>query len=323
MKWLGTCGKLLACVLAVVCVAPAAVQAQQPLFTSRIDLVHVGVTVLDRDGDLVTDLTRDDFEVLEDGQPQEVRYFSVGLASDVDDIPLHVGLLLDMSSSMERNDRFQKTAAIRFLNTMTYAADLTLVDFDTEVRVGRYGQEDFGRLIERIRSRRPEGYTALYDALGVYLDGAFEQDGRKVLVLYTDGEDTRSRLSIRDARDLLRASDVTVYAIGFQRELRSRARQRQRMRLGQLTRITGGTAYFPHSLDALEEIYGTIVEELDARYSLGYVSTNTRRDGSWRELEVRLRSDRANRPRLRGARVRVREGYYAIWNEDEALSDPR
>ena len=221
---------------------------------------------------------------------------------------------------MERNDRFQKTAAIRFLNTLTYAADMTLVDFDTEVRVGRYGQEDFGRLIERIRGRRPEGYTALYDALGVYLDGAFEQDGRKVLVLYTDGEDTRSRLSIRDARELLRASDVTVYAIGFQRELRSRARQRQRMRLGQLTRITGGTAYFPHSLDALEEIYGTIVEELDTRYSLGYVSTNTRQDGSWRELEVRLRSDRA---RLRGARLRVREGYYAIWNEDEASSDPR
>lgn len=309
-----------ALVLAVLLLAPAAVRAQRPLFTSRIDLVRVGVTVLDRDGNLVTGLTRDDFEVLEDGRPQEVRYFSMGLASDVDDVPLHLGLLLDMSGSMERNDRFQKTAAIRFLNRLTYAADLTLVDFDTEVRVGRYGQEDFGRLIERIRGRRPEGYTALYDALGVYLDGAFEQDGRKVLVLYTDGEDTRSRLSIRDARDLLRASDVTVYAVGFQRDLRSRARQRQRMRLGQLTDLTGGTAYFPHSIEALEEIYEKIVAELDARYELGYVSTNTRRDGSWREIEVRLRSRRAA---LRDAKVRVREGYYSIWNEAEAASDPR
>jgi len=315
MKWLGP-----AVVVAVLFVAPAAVQVQQPLFTSRIDLVHVGVTVLDREGNLVTGLTRDDFEVLEDGRPQDVRYFSFGLSSDVDEIPLHLGLLLDMSSSMERNDRFQKTAAIRFLNTITYAADMTLVDFDTEVRVGRYGQEDFGRLIERIRGRRPEGYTALYDALGVYLDGAFEQDGRKVLVLYTDGEDTRSRLSIRDARELLRASDVTVYAIGFQGDLRSRARQRQRMRLGQLTGITGGRAYFPHSINAIEEIYEQIVEELDGRYSLGYVSTNTRRDGTWRELDVRLRSARAD---LRGAKLRVREGYYAIWNEDEATSDPR
>ncbi len=305
---------------AVLLLAPAAVQAQRPLFTSRIDLVHVGVTVLDGDGNLVTGLTRDDFEVLEDGRPQEVRYFSMGLAADAEDVPLHLGLLLDTSGSMERNDRFQKTAAIRFMNTLTYAADMTLVDFDTEVRVGRYGQEDFGRLIERIRGRRPEGYTALYDALGVYLDGAFEQDGRKVLVLYTDGEDTRSRLSIRDARDLLRASDVTVYAVGFQRDLRSRARQRQRMRLGQLTGLTGGTAYFPHSIDALEAIYEKIAAELDARYSLGYVSTNTRRDGSWRELEVRLRSDRTD---LRDAKLRVREGYYAIWNEAEASSDPR
>lgn len=298
----------------------AAAEAQPPMFTSRIDLVRVGVTVLDRDGNLVTDLQREDFEVLEDGDPQDVRYFSVGVVADADDIPLHLGLLLDMSGSMERNDRFQKTAAIRFLNTLTYAEDMTLVDFDTEVRVGRYGQEDFGRLIERIRGRRPEGYTALYDALGVYLDGAFEQDGRKVLVLYTDGEDTRSRLSIRDARDLLRASDVTVYAIGFQRDLRSRARQRQRIRLGQLTDITGGTAYFPHSTDRLEEIYEEIVDELDSRYSLGYVSTNTRQDGSWRRLEVRLRAERAD---LRGAKVRVREGYYAIWNEDEAPADPR
>ena len=311
---------LLAALTAAPHPAPPAAQAQPPLFTSRIDLVRVGVTVLDRDGDLVTGLTRDDFEVLEDGRPQEVRYFSVGLASDADEIPLHLGLLLDMSGSMERNDRFQKTAAIRFLNTLRYAADVTLVDFDTEVRVGRYGQEDFGRLIERIRGRRPEGYTALYDALGVYLDGAFEQDGRKVLVLYTDGEDTRSRLSIRDARDLLRASDVTVYAIGFQGGLRSRARARQRMRLGQLTELTGGRSYFPFSADALEEIYGQIVEELDGRYSLGYVSTNTRRDGSWREVDVRLRPGLAD---LRGAELRVREGYYAIWNEEEASSDPR
>ena len=306
--------------MAVLLLAPPAGQGQQPLFTSRIDLVHLGVTVVDRDGNLVTDLTRDDFEVLEDGRSQEVGYFSVGLASDVETIPLHIGMLLDMSGSMEQNDRFQKTAAVRFLNTLTYAADITLVDFDTEVRVGRYGQQDFGRLIERVRGRRPKGYTALYDALGVYLDGAFEQDGRKVLVLYTDGEDTRSRLSIRDARDLLRASDVTVYAIGFQRNLRARARQRQRMRLRQLTELTGGIAYFPPSADALEEIYATIVEELDARYSLGFISTNTRRDGSWREVEVRLRSERSD---LRRAKVRVREGYYALWNEAEAASDSR
>ncbi|MXY26015.1 MAG: VWA domain-containing protein [Acidobacteria bacterium] len=291
--------------------------AQRPTFTSGIDLVHVGVTITDDDGNLITDLTVDDFDVLEDGQPQEISYFSVGLESDAELIPLHLGLLFDMSESMGRSERFQKTAAIRFLNTLTYAADMTVVDFDTEVRVGRYGQADFGRLIERIRGRRPGGYTALYDALGVYLDGAFEQDGRKVLVLYTDGEDTRSRLTIREARDLLRASDVTVYAVGFQESLRSRQRLRQRVLLNQLTELTGGYSYFPNTVDELDEIYARIAEELDGRYSLGFVSANGRRDGTWRELEVRLR-DPDRRDELRDARIRVREGYFAPWSEAEA-----
>ncbi len=297
--------------------AAAEAAAQRPTFTSGIDLVHVGVTIVDDDGNLVTDLAMDDFEVLEDGEPQEIRYFSVGVESDADLIPLHLGLLFDMSESMGRSERFQKTAAIRFLNTLTYAEDMTVVDFDTEVRVGRYGQDDFGRLIERIRSRRPGGMTALYDALGVYLDGAFEQDGRKILVLYTDGEDTRSRLSASEARDLLRASDVTVYAVGFQESLRSRQRMRQRMLLNQLTEITGGFAYFPNSADDLDEIYGRIADELQGRYSLGFVSTNGRRDGTWRELEVRLR-DPGERHDPRDVRIRVREGYFAPWSELEA-----
>ena len=310
--------------IAAACIAALAVAfgatdaaAQRPTFSSGIDVVRVGVTVVDRDGNLVTDLAVEDFEVLEDGKPQEIRYFSVGLESDAHLIPLHLGLLLDMSESMGRNEQFQKTAAIRFLNTLTYAADMTLVDFDTEVRVGRYGQDDFSRLIERIRNRRPEGYTALYDALGVYLDGAFEQDGRKVLVLYTDGEDTRSRLTRRDARDLLRASDVTVYAVGFQESLRSQQRQRQRMLLNQLTEMTGGYSYYPNNVDDLDEIYGRIAEELGGRYSLGFVSANQRQDGTWRELEVRLReTDR--RDDLGRARIRVRDGYFAPWNETEA-----
>ena len=73
-----------------------------------------------------------------------------------------------------------RTAAIKFLNTMEHAVDITLVDFDTEVRVARYASSDYARLIERIRSRKPDGYTALYDALGLYLNGAAMQDGQKV-----------------------------------------------------------------------------------------------------------------------------------------------
>ena len=296
------------------CLLPVAVSAQQPLFSSGIDLVHVGVTVLDRDGDLVTDLRAEDFELLEDGRRQEIRYFSRSLAGEAESVPLHLGVLFDASGSMERDGRFVKTAALRFLNTIDYAADITLVDFDTEVRVGRYGQADFPRLVERVRNRRASGMTALYDALGVYLDGAFGQDGRKVLLLYTDGEDTRSRMRLGETMDLVRASDVTIYAIGFQKNLRARTRQIQRMRLSRLADITGGRSYFPGSVDALDEIYREIAAELEGRYSLGFVSTNGRADGTWRELEVRLAGPRARRR----ATVRARDGYFAPYSEAEA-----
>ena len=300
-------------VAVVVILISSMASALQPTFTSRIDLVHVSVIVLDRDGTPVTGLDSSDFELLEDGELQEVSYFARGLSTDNDVMPVHLGLLLDASGSMAQDDRFQKTAAIKFLRALDFAADTTIVDFDTEVRVGRYGRDGFPRLVERIRGSRPSGETALYDALGVYLDGAFEQDGRKILVLYTDGEDTRSQMTFEDARDLLRASDVTVYAIGLQRYLRASSRQRQRLFLEELTDSTGGRAYFPQDTDELDGIYEQIEAELNARYSIGFISTNEAMDGSWRELEVRLRSQSES---LQRADIRSRDGYYAVYVEE-------
>ena len=309
-------GRMRCClrIAAVALLAAAGTQAQQPFFTSRIDLVQLGVTVTGRDGTPLTVFTREDFEVYEDGDLQEIRYFARGLAGDAETVPTHLGVLFDASASMERDAGFAKTAAIKFLNTLTYAEDMTVVDFDTEVRVGRYDRDDFPRLVERIRSRRTSGDTALYDALGVYLDGAFAQDGRKVLLLYTDGADTRSRTSLSDVVDLVKASDVTIYAIGFQKRLPSDLRPLQRMRLQQLTDLTGGRSYFPDRVEDLDEIYEQISAELDARYSLGYVSANPRMDGSWREIEVKLPNPPSEYRRLQ---VRTREGYFALYLEPE------
>lgn len=290
------------------------VSAQGPLFTSRVDLVQVGVSVVDGDGVPVAGLTRDDFELYEDGERQQIEYFARGLATDVEAMPLHVGVLLDASGSMERESHFAQTAAIKFLNTLTYAADMTVVDFDTEVRVGRYAPADFPRLVERIRNSRTTGDTALYDALGVYLDGAFAQDGRKVLLLYTDGADTRSRTSLSAALDLVKASDVTIYAIAFQKHLPNSLRPIERMRLQQLTDVTGGRCFFPDDVDELDAIYDQIVDELNTRYSVGYVSDNDRSDGTWRKVEVKIRASGTERGRTE---VRNREGYYATYRDDQ------
>ena len=290
----------------------AAPLGAQPVFRSGIDIVHFGVTVLDEQGNLVPDLMADDFEVYEDGDRQTISYFTEGMEADAETMPLHLGLLFDTSVSMEQDAEFAKTAAIKFLNSLTQAVDMTLVEFDDKVRVGRYGQADFPRLVERIRNREPHGWTALYDALGVYLDGAFSQDGRKVLLLYTDGEDTRSRMTFGDTLDLVKASDVMVYAIGFQKHLRASARMVQRMRLRRIVEETGGICFFPDTVDELDEIYGQIKREITGSYSIGYASTDEQTDGTWRHVEIKVNQGRRD---LNGVKVRTRKGYFAPYRE--------
>lgn len=285
----------------------------QPVFRSGVDLVHLGVTVVGKDGQPVSGLRAEDFVIQEEGREQGIAYFTRGLDNDLETMPLHLGVLFDASGSMDRDAGFAKTAAIKFLRDLNFAVDMTLVSFDTEVRVSRFGQSDFPRLVERLRGQETGGMTALYDALGVYLDGAFAQDGRKVLLLYTDGGDTRSRMRLGELLDLVRASDVTVYAIGFQTQLRMADRMMERLRLEEIVGLTGGQCYFPDSVDDLDEIYAQIRDELAARYSLGYVSTDPSTDGAWRRVTVTLAGAR---PELEGARIRARNGYFAPYFED-------
>lgn len=276
---------------------------QQPIRVG-IDLVHFAVAVTDRDGAPIAGLKADDFEVVEEGRPQRIRFFSGGETAIGP--PLHVGFLLDASGSMERDIRDVRTAAIKFLNQTEHAVDVTLVDFDTEVSVARYGADDYPRLIERIRMRKPGGYTAFYDALGVYLRAASEQEGQKVLVAYTDGGDTRSAINAGDVMDLLKLSDVTMYALGYLEHQTSAGRNNAQSELRRFTSMTGGQAFFPTSLKELDGVYGKILHEISARYTLGYTSSDDRADGSWRDVQIKLkRSD------LKGAKLRTRPGYFA------------
>jgi Ca-activated chloride channel family protein len=278
-------------------------QSQRP-FRAGIDLVSFGVSVTDRQGKPVTKLTADDFQILENGKPQAVKFFAVGQPDEAP--PLHLGLLLDTSGSMADDLKDARSACVKFVNALDRAADVTLVDFATEVRVARFGPDDYPRLVERIRERKADGWTALYDAIGVYLNGAQNQDGQKVLVLYTDGGDTTSSLSFHDMLDLLKASDVTVYTVGYLEHQSSTGRIQQRTELQRAADITGGQAYFPGVAKDLDGVFDKIREELAARYSLGYVSSDARTDGAWRTVEIKLlRRD------LKGVKLRTRTGYFA------------
>jgi VWFA-related protein len=219
---------------------------------------------------------------------------------------LHIGLLFDTSGSMGADIALSRSAAVRFLNLLPEAKDITLVDFDTEVRVARYGQQDFPRLVERIRARKPSGFTAMYDALGVYLDGASAMQGRKILVIFTDGGDTNSAIRFDDVVTLVRASDVTVYSVGFLENQLGSVRAEQRLRLTQLAGESGGEAFFPSEMKQIEQAYDRILAQIRAQYTVGYISTNAATDGRWRKVEIKLR-----RPNARDLRVQARKGYFA------------
>jgi Ca-activated chloride channel family protein len=276
------------------------------VYRAETDLVRLGFTVSDKRGNLITDLAATDFDIREDGKPQTIRLFLRGDETAAAAPELHVGLLLDTSGSMGEDIGLARSAAIKFLNTLTEARDMTLVDFDTEVRVARYEQDEFPRMVERIRSRKPGGFTAMYDALGVFLDGASENVGRTILVIFTDGGDTHSAIGFSDVLTLLRASDVTVYSVGFLEHQPGSVKFQQRQRLAQIADATGGRAIFPTSMKEIEEAYARILEQIRAQYTVGYLSTNPARDGRWRKVEIRVR-----RPDLKDARLQSRNGYFA------------
>ncbi len=286
----------------------SASQGPQTVFRSGVDLVTFGVTVVDGRNSVITGLTAEDFELYEDGKRQSLLYFMPGDAdgSDLLRTALHLGVVFDISGSMQDDLTFARSAAIKFLGALHEARDYTLVEFDTEIRVARFSQAEFPRLVERIRTRRADGYTALWDATGVYLDGASGQEGRKVLVLYTDGSDNASNIRFNELLDLVKASDVTVHAIGFLEHLRSGDRMESRLRMQQVAELTGGQAFFPTSLKELDAVYERVAAEIAGQYTLGYVSTNPRADGTWRTVDVKLA-----RPGPKEARLRTRAGYYA------------
>ena len=294
---------------------PQAREQQPPAFRGGVDLVNVAVTVADRGG-LVADLGPEDFEGREDGRRQTISHFLAGDPAAAATPDLHLGVLLDVSGSMVDEIGFARTAAIQFLNALPQAVDMTVVDFDTEVRLGRFGPADFPRLVERIRQQKVSGLTALYDAIGLYLDGASGRDGRTIMLLYTDGGDTRSALTLSGLLQLLKASDATVYAIGSLAHQSLSSRLPQERVLRQIAEVTGGQAFFPASVSELDKAYAQVLAEIRAQYTIGYLSTNNTADGTWRRVEGKLAP-----PRGRGLRVRARQGYFAPYRP--SLPPPR
>jgi len=286
-----------------------------PVFGVGLDVVYVTVTVRDGDGRLVSDLAAEDFVIREDGRGQSLQLFAPAAdPGDRKELALNLGMLFDTSTSMEKHLRLSKHSAIRFLDSIPRAKDLILIFFDRDIRISRYTSENQQGIFERILETKSEGYTALYDAIAVYVSRVMGTPGRKVLVLFTDGDDTTSTVSAHEVIHLVRSTSVTVYPVAFGEGRRMSATNEVRARafLGELARSSGGEVFRPMASGELAEIYNRILDELNTQYVLGYVSDNQKRDGSYRKLQVEVR-----RPRLR---LRHRPGYTAP--EEPKASDP-
>lgn len=286
--------------------APPVRPVTPPTFSADLEMVNVTVTVRDSQGRLVTDLRAEDFIVREDGRPQVVDVFARSHEPGQDEVlSMDLGMLLDTSTSMLEQLKLSQEAATRFLESVPRARELYTIFFDHEIRLSRYDSENQQGLVERIQEVTGGRNTCLYDAIAVYLSRIQGSSGRKVLVLFTDGEDSRSELSFSDAAQLLRSSRVTVYPIAFSSFSAGSTRAvKARAVLQQFADLTGGTVFHPSSSRDLAGIYQKILDELQGQYVLGYVSDNRKMDGKMRRVSVEV----SNRPELR---LRHRPGYQA------------
>jgi Ca-activated chloride channel family protein len=286
--------------------AVGSAQQQPPVFKVDLDLVNVTVTVRDGKGGLVSDLHEQDFEVLEDGRPQKVQLFAPAASPEErKELALNLGMLFDTSESMRKDLRLSQQSAVRFLDAIPRARDLVLVFFDRDIRLSRYTSENQQGIFERILETEGGGETALLDAITVYVSRVADTPGRKVLVLFTDGDDTTSRIPVQEVLRLVRSTEVTIYPVAFMGHQRANnaAALRARALLHGLADTTGGRVFEPSASKELAAIYSSILDELGSQYVLGYASDNQARDGKYRNITVKLSS-----PTLK---VRYRKGYMA------------
>lgn len=288
--------------------APAA-SAQQPsaktpVFSADTEIVNVTVSVRDAKGQLVPNLSAFEFAVYEDGRPQEVRLFARAVEPGQEEaLALDLGLLMDTSQSMIEDMRFSQEAATRFLESIPRARELLAIFFDQDIRISRYQSEHQQGLFERILEARGGGLTALYDAITVYISRVADSPGRKVLVVFTDGEDSTSAIGPTEVIGLVRSSAVTIYPVAFSRGLPAGSTRASQARsfLQKLANSSGGQLFTPAGSKDLPEIYAKILEELKAQYVIGFVSDNPKHDGKFRRLRIEV--GRA------GLKARCRPGY--------------
>jgi VWFA-related protein len=298
--------------------AVALPQEQLPTIKVDVEVVNLFCSVRDKDGRFINTLTKEDFTVFEDGKQQEIRYFTRET-----DLPLTIGLLVDVSGSQQNLIEVEKRAAaaffrqvlrhqkdMAFLMSFGHEAEL-LQDFTSSARLLQEGLEGL-RLSVPVRgvhpgpvpTSRPTQGTILYDA--VYLaatEKLAREVGRKVIVVITDGMDFGSRVSLEKAVESAHRSDAIIYGIHYLDPRAYGGFGGSDHDLKRMSEDTGGRVFRVDRRNTLEVIFNQIQEEMRSQYAIGYTPTNDTRDGSFRKVEIRAADRRL--------KVQARKGYFA------------
>lgn len=275
----------------------------------RIDttLVQIPVSVtLAQSGKVLTGLAVDNFELEEDGDEQEIISFFSG------DAPLSVGVVFDASGSMGAKLSRSRQAVAQFLRTANPEDEFFLVQFNDRPEMSVSFTPDSEEILNRLSFVQSKGRTALLD--GIYLamnEMKKARNGRKAILVISDGGDNSSRYTENEVKNAVREADVQMYAIGIFEAYGARGRTPEEIMgpglLTELTEQTGGRHFAVQNLAELPDVAAKIGLELRNQYILGYRPTNDARDGKYRKVEVKLVNTRGL-PRLR---ARARRGYYA------------
>jgi Ca-activated chloride channel family protein len=276
--------------------------------------VRLPISVVDKKEQPVAGLTANDFLIFEDKKPQQIETF----ADEKESLPIYVGVLMDTSSSTAGKLKFEQESAKNFMYSVVRLRKdrIAFVTFDDEVTLRQDFTDKLDLLDKAVDSvKQSGGHTSLYDAVWQICDEKMRSvSGRRVLVVITDGHDTYSRATLRDAIDIAQRTETIIFGVstkaGFSGTVpgveAGQVATGTDRDLVKLCEETGGAAFFTGDMLALERSFTKISKELHSQYIVTYKPTNDRYDGSFRRIEVRLATKRD------GMKVRTKHGYTAI-----------
>jgi len=273
-------------------------------FTADTRLVVCNTTVVDKTGHLVTDLSKSNFTVLENGQPQQIRDFRH------EDVPVSLGLVIDNSGSMRDKRAKVAAASLALVKDSNKDDEVFVVNFNDEAFLDLPHQKDFtndiSELEEALTRIDSRGGTAMRDAIRMSIDHLKEKSRRnkRVLVVVTDGDDNSSVISLENLVKASQQSEVLIYAVGLLNDEEKRAASRAKRALNELTETTGGEAFFPKELAEVDRIAHQVAHDIRNQYTIVYSPSNQAMDGSYRKIQIQVNAP--GKPQ-----VRTRSGYYA------------